>query len=164
MTRASAQQWLRFRLQGTEYAIALEAVAEVTAPKQPNLIPLVPLEIGGILNVRGEPLPAVDGCALIGMPGAGEAAPRPALVLEEAKVRVGVLVDSVSRIERGLEESGPDESFEGEPPPELAFVEWVRHGGERVGLVDANGWLGLATGLLTKQGGHGGEEACPSGS
>ena len=56
------------------------------------------------------------------------------------------------------------ETFEGEPPPEIAFVEWVRHGGDRVGLVDAKGWLSLATGLLTKQDGHRGEEACPSGS
>ena len=164
MTSASSQQWLRFRLQGLEYAIPLDAVAEVTPPKRPNLIPLVPLEVGGILNVRGEPLPAVDGCALIGRPGSGEAMPRPALVLEEGKVRVGVLVDHASRIERGLGEAGLDETFEGEPPPELAFVKWVRHGGERVGLVDAKGWLQLATGLLTQQGGHRGEEACPNGS
>jgi hypothetical protein len=53
--------------------------------------------------------------------------------------------------------------FEDEPAPKLAFVEWVRIGGERVGLVDAQGWLGLAIELLTKQGGHRGEEACPSG-
>ncbi|MBW2280633.1 MAG: CheW domain-containing protein [Deltaproteobacteria bacterium] len=163
MTVASAQQWLRFRLQDTQYAIPLEAVAEVTAPKRPNLIPLVPLDVGGILNVRGEPLPAVDGCALVGASSGGATAPRPALILEDGKIRVGVLVDSVSRIERGLAESGPDEMFEDEPAPKLAFVEWVRIGGERVGLVDAQGWLGLAIELLTKQGGHRGEEACPSG-
>jgi chemotaxis signal transduction protein len=144
-------QWLRFRLGASEYAIALDAVVEVTAARTPRLIPLVKRHIGGILNVGGEPLPAVHGHALVGGSDDGGTRARHALVLEDGPVRVGILVDQVSRIERDLDKADADESFDvaTDDLPELDFVNWVRHDGQRVGLVDAERLLGLATELLT---------------
>ncbi len=153
------RQWLCFGLAQLDYAIPLDSVSEVTAARVPNFVPFVPLEVGGILNVRGEPLPAVDGHALVGAPGG--AGPRHALVLEEGAIRIGLLVDSVSRIERDLRDAGPDENLDGARPAEREGVEWVMHEGQRVGLVDANEWLGLAMALLTR---HEGEERCLSAS
>ena len=142
----SDREFLRFKLGEGEYAIALDAVTEVTPAREPNFIPLVPIEIGGILNVRGEPLPAVDARALIGRPG--ERGARPALVLEKGAIRVGLLVDGVTCIERGLASS--DEPFDAEPPAETAGVDWIWLDGDWVGLVDADEWLEIATGLLTR--------------
>lgn len=142
---AQEREWLRFAVGDREYAIALEAVSEVTAARQPNFVPLVPLAIGGVLNVRGEPLPAVDARALIGIESERRA--RPALVLERGAIRIGLLVDSVTRIERGLAAS--DEPFDAEPPGASLGVEWIWTDGAWVGLVDADSWLDFATALLT---------------
>ncbi len=160
MSARHAREWLRFRVAEADYAIALEAVSEVTAAREPNFVPLVPLEIGGILNVRGEPLPAVDARALIGAPRARGA--RPVLVLEKDAIQVGLLVDSVSRIERGME---PEKTpFDARPPAAIPGVEWIWLDGDWVGLVDADDWLRLATQLLTGQRRHRGEERCQSAS
>jgi hypothetical protein len=147
MTAARDREWLRFSVAEADYAIALEAVSEVTAARKPNFVPLVPLEIGGILNVRGEPLPAVDARALIGAERGRGA--RPALVLGNDALQVGLLVDAVSRIERGLEPAkGP---FGAQTPTAVPGVEWTWLDGDWVGLVDADDWLELATHLLTSQ-------------
>lgn len=153
MKHDDTREWLRFQVAGREYAIALDAVTEVTAAREPNFVPLVPVEIGGILNVRGEPLPAVDARALTGAPG--ERSARPALVLEKGAIRIGLLVDGVTRIERGLAAS--EEPFDADPPAEVAGVEWIWLDGDWVGLVDADGWLEHSTELLTRQG-HRGED------
>ncbi len=155
----SAVQWIRFRVGDERYAIPLEAVTEVAPARRPQLIPLVPLEIGGVLNVSGEPLPVVEGSVLLQRSSPGGA--RHALVLEEGSLRVGVLVDHVSRIERGLGVAGADDALGDEDPePDPDFVSWVRHGGVRVGLVGAEGLLRLATELLARGAGFGGEEKC----
>ncbi len=160
MSAVADREWLRFRVADADYAIALDAVSEVTAAREPNFIPLVPLEIGGILNVRGEPLPAVDARALIGA-GRGRGA-RPALVLGKDAIQVGLLVDTVSRIERGLApHKGP---FDAQEPDAIPGVEWIWLDGDWVGLVDADDWLELATQLLTGRGRHRGEERCQSAS
>ncbi len=152
-------EWLRFQLGDSGFGIPLDAVGEVTAARQPHLIPLVPLEVGGVLNVRGEPLPVVDGGVLVGGdPGSGR---RHAIVLEEGKLRVGVLVDSVSRIERGLEEAVAEELDADDPEAvHVDFVHWVRSGGNRVGLVDAEILLKRATDLLSRQVVQRGEDVC----
>ena len=153
--------WIRFRVGDDDYALPLGTVAEVTGARAPSLIPLVSLEVGGILNVRGEPLPAVSGHVLLAG-DAGRAAGRaagPALVLERGAVRIGVLVDSVSRIERDLETRLKADEFM-EPDRESELVRWVRADGTRVGLIDAEELLERATRLLTSRA-QKGEEPCP---
>ena len=51
-----ATSWLQFDLGERSFAIPLDAVAEVMWAQQPRLIPLVPPNVGGVLNIRGEPL------------------------------------------------------------------------------------------------------------
>jgi chemotaxis signal transduction protein len=136
--------WLRFEISGQAYAIPLAAVVEVTGAQRLHLIPRIPLEIGGVLNVRGEPLPAVDGGALL--TGSCAERHRYVLVLERAGLRIGVLVGHVRRIERelaiGLEE--PAEATG-------ALVEWVNQDDSALGLVDPEGLIERATLLLTDQ-------------
>jgi chemotaxis signal transduction protein len=138
----SENPWLRFEVGGQAYALPLSAVVEVTGAHVPYLIPRIPLEIGGVLNVRGEPLPAVDGGAVL--TGSPVDAHRYVLVMERGSVRIGVLVGDVRRIERELalsfDEAGEQSS---------ALVEWVNQDDAALGLVDPEGLFERATLLLT---------------
>ena len=151
--------WLRFQVGGHLYAIPLDAVAEVTPAESPRLIPFVSPEIGGILNVRGEPVPAVYGGIVLG--GARPRVHRHLMVLERGKLRVGVLAEEVTTIERGIEppEEDPDAL---EPAGEGAeeFVRWIRHADGPLGLVAPEGLLERATAQLEPTRAEGGEEPC----
>ena len=136
--------WLCFEVSGRSYAIPLDSVVEVTGAQRPHLIPRIPLEIGGVLNVRGEPLAAVDGGALLD--GAKAESHRHVLVLERGELRIGVLVGQVRRIERELP---PRTEQPGEA--ERALVQWVNQDDSALGLVDPEGLIERATMLLTDQ-------------
>ena len=148
--------WLRFHMAESRYAIPLNAVAEVTTASAPRIIPQVPIEVGGILNIRGEPLPVVDGGVLLAE--SPTCAHRQVLVLESGQARVGVLVGYVTDLDRGLgfrpiaDEDTSDDSL----------VRWVRDGQNRIGLVDPEALFDRASKLLTGQRQQAGEEECPS--
>ncbi|MFI5317653.1 MAG: chemotaxis protein CheW [Myxococcota bacterium] len=151
------ESWLRFEVAEQGYALPLGAVVEVTAAPRPHLIPRVSLEVGGVVNVRGEPLPAVDGGALLtGRPAQGH---RHMLVLERGSLRIGVLAGAVQRIERApalLERSDAPRGGE--------LVEWVTEGDTALGLVDPDGLIERGILLLTELRGRvGGQEPWQSG-
>ena len=111
----SLQSWMWFYIGEQPYAIPLDSVAEVTMAAKPRLIPLVPMEVGGVLNVRGEPLPSIDGAALFGSEPDGTR--HHVLVLQQGRVRVGILVSEVSKI-AGVRETAPP----ADAPPAPPFV------------------------------------------
>jgi chemotaxis signal transduction protein len=149
--------WLCFEVSGQDYAIPLASVVEVTGAQRPHLIPRIPLEIGGVLNVRGEPLPAVDGGAVL--TGSNARRHRHVLVLERRALRIGVLVGQVRRIERALPTQAEESSGTG-----VALVQWVDQDGSALGLVDPEGLIERATMLLTDQRKQpGGQESWHSG-
>ena len=121
--------WLRFEVSEQAYAIPLASVVEVTGAARPHLIPRIPLEIGGVLNVRGEPLPAVDGGTLL-----------------TGGLRIGVLVGQVRRIERELAAEPPSADA-----ADVELVRWVIQDDTALGLVDPEGLIERATMLLTDQ-------------
>jgi len=137
--------WLCFEVGGQAYAIPLASVVEVTGAQRPHLIPRISLEIGGVLNVRGEPLPAVDGGALL--TGSKAQSHRHVLVLERGPLRIGVLVGRVRRIERELPTTPPGER----DASDGALVQWVNQDDSALGLVDPEGLIERATMLLTDQ-------------
>jgi len=148
--------WLRFWIGDSECAIPLHAVAEVTSAGIPHLIPLVPLQVAGILNVRGEPLPAVDGGVLIrGQPGGPH---DHVLVLTHEDARIGILVGHVSQIERSV----PSGSGEDETDTEFKHVRWVNDGDGSLGLIDPEALIKRAIELLKDQRSLMGEEPCQS--
>jgi chemotaxis signal transduction protein len=141
-----AIEWLCFEVSGQDYAVPLTSVVEVTGAQRPHLIPRIPLEIGGVLNVRGEPLPAVDGGALL--TGARSGRHRHVLVLERGSLRIGVLVGVVRRIERALPLPAEETDSGGTA---VALVHWLEREGGALGLVDPEGLIERATMLLTDQ-------------
>jgi chemotaxis signal transduction protein len=142
-----ATPWLCFEVSGQDYAVPLASVVEVTGAQRPHLIPRIPLEIGGVLNVRGEPLPAVDGGALL--TGSKSGRHKHVLVLERGSLRIGVLVGQVRRIERALPAVLSEESDSSGTL--VALVQWVDQEGGALGLVDPEGLIERATMLLTDQ-------------
>ncbi len=150
--------WLQFDLGERAYAIPLDAVAEVLWAQQPRLIPLVPMSVGGILNLRGEPFVVMEGGAVFGQ--GRDLRYRHILLLEQGGFRIGLRVGHVSRIDRDLAVSMRGEENVDEEYP---FVRWVDRVDETLGLVDLDGFLERATALLTQSRAHqGGQEICQS--
>jgi chemotaxis signal transduction protein len=141
-----ASPWLRFLVHERCFALPLGAVSEVANAPSPHLIPLVPRELGGVVNFRGEPLPTLYASALLAAEARGRR--RHLVVLGGSHLRLGLLVSEVLRIERSVERAVPLGDAE-PPPPE--FVNWVRLGGEPVGLVPPEELLERARKLLTEQ-------------
>ena len=152
-----SEAWLRFEVGERTYALPLEAVIEVTRAARPRVSPGVRLEVGGVLNVRGEPLPVVDAAVLLREPACES---RHALMLQRGALRVVLLVGRVARIARELPAPAVQE-VDAETP--LEFVRWLGAADQAVGLVDPNGLLEQATALLTEPRVHHEKgDLCPS--
>jgi purine-binding chemotaxis protein CheW len=161
---AAPERWLRFRVGADLLAVALESVVEVCEVRAAHPIPFVAPEIGGVQNVRGEPLPTVDGARLLlGTAGGGGGV---LLVLEEEGLRVGIRVDAASTFEPGE----PVELEPEEPARGRALRRFARAGGARIGLCDATELVERARRLLCRRGAGEwnepteGGDACPHGS
>lgn len=148
-------QWLRFEVSGRAHALPLAAIGEVTQAREPRLIPFLPLEVAGIVNVRGEPLPTLDTGVILGAaPTRGH---RHLLVMGSEPDRIGLLVGSVSRIARALRDAPKLEPDDDDQDREL--VRFVRALDGPVGLVDPEVLLERGRRLLGEphvklQGGH----------
>jgi len=149
---------LVFSVAGRDYAIDLASVSEVVAARRPHLVPRIPLEIGGVLNVRGEPVPVLDGGAVF--QGAASGSIRHALVFEDEEKRLGILVDYVLRIERDFSPARMD-ALEVPEGDGLCTSTWRRSpDGGALGIVDSDELLNRAARLLTGQGLESREEPC----
>ena len=146
--------WFRFSIGDSPYAIPLEAVDEVTAVATPRLIPLVSIHLGGIVNVRGEPLAVLDGGVLLRHQSAS--AYHQILVLRGEAARIGLLVSQLEGVIRG-----PFTLLE-DDPGEDSYVSWATADGEKIGLVEPDGLLDRATELLTGHRSKMGDEKCPN--
>ena len=134
--------WLWFRVGDWNFAIPLAAVAGVMAAGTPSLIPLVPRSVGGILNLRGEPLPVLIGGALF---GGRECAPGDyLLVFEHDRRRVGVVVHEVRGIEGARRSAAPEHAPEGP-----SFVEWIVCNRETLCLIEPAGLFDAVAALLS---------------
>jgi hypothetical protein len=149
---------LVFRVAGRSFGVPVAAVSEVTLGGVPRLVPLVPLAVGGILNVRGEPLLAVDAGALLLDRPAG--ARRHAIVFGDDSIRVGMLVDLAARMEPAPGPAAPHESS-GETAVPVRYCECAEG---RVGLVLPEDLLLRARMLFARapQGRGEGGESCPT--
>ena len=131
-----------------EFAIGLDAVSEVTPAHEPRLVPRLSLELGGILNVRGEPLPVVEASVLLGR--ARSPRRRHALVFdsggpgggESSAARIGILVDRVTRIERDL-----GAALERDSDDELV-TRWYGTAKHAIGCVDSEALVAAALAVL----------------
>jgi chemotaxis signal transduction protein len=160
MTSRDAGSWLLFRAGERDYALRIDALAEIVAARAPQLIPLVPIEVGGVLNCRGEPLPVVDGGLVL--EGRRSGSTRHALVFEREELRVGLLVDHVLRIDRDLDPARLTAIESPAAGPGAGACEsWKQTPqGRQLGIVNTESLLSRAIDLLVRNGEQGKEDPC----
>lgn len=133
---------LRFEVGGEPYALNIDSVAEVARALPMHWIPLVPLELGGAVNLRGEPLPAVVARALLG--GASSGSASHLLVMESERRRIGFAVDRVTGIDRHVK-TGP--AVAEEVRPSSSLVTWVI-GSPSIGVIEPEALFQRASEVL----------------
>ena len=99
-----------------------------------------------MVNLRGEPLPVVDGGAL--MRGRTTRVCRHLLVLEQGGRRIGIVVGRVSGIERHVSTAPPPDPDS--PRPQAEFVTWVGHRARALGLIDPDALFASAAAVLNE--------------
>lgn len=143
MTLDATPRWIWFSLGALRLAVPLDAVSEVAPAAMPSLIPGVPRVIGGVVNLRGEALPAVFGSALLD--ATGSAASEHLMVLERGALRLGLLVGRVDRIANARDSTPP-----ADPPAAADFVRWIETPAGPTGVIDPGALLDRAATLLER--------------
>ena len=89
------QQYLSFRLNERWCALSANNLVEVLPPPKISRVPNVPDHILGVMNFRGEVLSAIDLKRCLGPPQVASQSDAVIIVVEQEKVRAGLLVDRV---------------------------------------------------------------------
>ena len=95
------RKFLVFRLGEDEFALPVEAVVEVArAPDRVTRVPKAPKFLEGVINLRGAVLPVIDQRQRFGMPRLEQRDGCRLVVVQTARHRAGLIVDSVSEVLR----------------------------------------------------------------
>ena len=87
-----------FRLQGLLFGIAADAVQEVLRAQPITPLPLAPPEVAGLINLRGQIVPALDLRRRLGLPLHHEDAPPSNLVLHGRSGPVSLLIEEIGDV------------------------------------------------------------------
>lgn len=87
-------QWVCFNLGNEKYAHSIQSIGEILRYNEPTPIPGSPLEVEGVMNVRGEIITILSGRNLLGL-AANSSKPRHILTLTAS---CAVSVDCVEEI------------------------------------------------------------------
>ena len=89
------EKYLLFQSDGLLFGVPAEAVVEIITGHTVTKLPLVPGYISGIINLRGQIIPIVDICRLLG----GENCQSNCMmILQSDGIQVGILVDQVQKM------------------------------------------------------------------
>lgn len=106
--------WLGFGLKGQKYAVALPSVREVIRCGDVTPVPGAPDDVLGIVNLRGQIVPVLDGRRRFGLEGTVDAEHEDAqrvIVFDDAGTVVGMRIDTIGdMLELDANEVSP-------PPP-----------------------------------------------
>jgi len=90
--------WATFRLAGEMFAVPVEGVQEVLMYQPLTPVPLAPDHIVGLLNLRGQIMPAVDLRRRLQFPDGGTDLSRSLVVLKSRGTLVSLLVDEIGDV------------------------------------------------------------------
>lgn len=92
------REFMLLRVAGEQYALPTDRVRQVVVAPAVTPIPAAPPAVLGVFNLRGEIVPLVDLCRLLGLPGdAGPRAPF-AVVVDTPDGRAGLTLAEVPRL------------------------------------------------------------------
>jgi len=92
----SREQFCTFLVDGRLFAVEIEHVQEVLREQVVTAIPLAPAVVRGLINLRGEIIPALDLRVRLELPPAGDGASN--VVLRTPMGLVSVLVDEIGDV------------------------------------------------------------------
>jgi purine-binding chemotaxis protein CheW len=97
-TEPATRKWATFSLAGELFALRVEDVQEVLMPQPLTPVPLAPAHIVGLLNLRGQIMPAVDLRRRLGFAPRDDAKPGSLLVLMAEERLISVVVDDIGDV------------------------------------------------------------------
>jgi purine-binding chemotaxis protein CheW len=93
--------WLGFSLKGQRYALSLTSVREVIRPNNITPVPGAPDDVLGIVNLRGQIVPVLDGRRRFGLDGVADTEAEDAqrvIVFDEGGTVVGMRIDVIGEM------------------------------------------------------------------
>lgn len=93
-----AAQWLTFYLGSETFALHVEDVQEVLMEQPLTAVPLAPAQMVGLLNLRGQIMPAIDLRRRLGMAGRGEHAVGKLIIVKTPDGPLGAVVDEIGDV------------------------------------------------------------------
>jgi purine-binding chemotaxis protein CheW len=91
-------QLIVFKLGSEEYTVPIEVVQEIIMPQKATHIPKAASFIEGVINLRGNVIPVIDGRKKFEISNLETSAETRIIVLELESHTVGLIVDSVSEV------------------------------------------------------------------
>jgi purine-binding chemotaxis protein CheW len=102
MTPTPVRQYVTFNLMGEEYALAIQHVREIIECERVTAIPSMPAVVRGVLNLRGNVVPAVDLPVKFGLPETALGRTTYVVVVDLVwsgePVRLGLLTPTIGRV------------------------------------------------------------------
>jgi len=98
VTETQGGAWLGFSLKGQRYAVSLASVREVIRPGDITPVPGSPDDVLGIVNLRGQIVPVLDGRRRFGLDAAievGAAESQRVIVFDDSGSVVGMRIDVI---------------------------------------------------------------------
>lgn len=106
-----SRQMTTFRLAGHLFGVEVEAVQEVIRYQEMRRVPLAPPTVGGLINLRGQVITAVDLRARLALPDRDDGDLPMNVVVRTTEAAVSLLVDAIGAVidaDEALFEPPPD--------------------------------------------------------
>jgi len=97
-TGTRTQQFTTFTLEGHLFGVEVETVQEVLRHQVSTRVPLAPDAVGGLINLRGQVITALDLRRRLGMPDRGEDQRPMNVVVRTEDGAVSLLVDQIGEV------------------------------------------------------------------
>jgi purine-binding chemotaxis protein CheW len=97
-TEGPSQQFTTFTLDGHLFGVEVETVQEVIRYQETTRVPLAPGSIGGLINLRGQVITALDLRHRLGMPERAEGQKPMNVVVRTEEGAVSLLVDQIGEV------------------------------------------------------------------
>lgn len=110
MTRG-VRRFCSFRVGPSLFGVHVEEVQEILRHQPLTRVPLAPAEVRGLVNLRGQIVPAIDLRRRLGLPELGPAAEPANVILRGEAGTVSLLVDEIGdviEVDAGTFEAPPD--------------------------------------------------------